>query len=717
MISPDYFSLRWSWYRPILDRGEDPANRCRIDARRLPLRVAGPDAREYIPFALQAQLAATLSQSLALLQDYAVRYLIRGEKVSAHQLPKTDADSRMMIEMLRAQYPHLPRTLLHHWCAEPRGAPALLGLWRDLWMRGWQQEQADAAPWVTAVNVLLLRLMREALARLPKEHAEQTAHALLCMLGGLYQWSLMGFLKQHADGAVEVIRIVAYESMVLPATPIVFMQHQPDDVLISDDRQVTMAYGLEPDLVPRMREMRKRLGPKNEAGMLALLGKDKLSAHLLRRSWARLALWELSGKTGDGAWMRWVLNAKQLDQLLTAPDKLEPAVVEMLEANREHPFAAWLLHQRGGGLFRRGAGEPWLQDDRTLQAFRVFEEDVAVEIARRRAEHIWKDQGEAIAGKARGAEAEKLLEQAYRDGRIVWLTSGTEASLHSGTALPSKQACLMVDWSEYLAGMDLMRGGQASGFVEKVFFPGVIGRIAEEKKVFMDGISAGGCALRGPVAALAALGMALRRQCHAWYLESGDDSMAVPPGPVSMCLALVGEWSYAEVAQAGGTAHRFAFAPAVSQASAGLSRDGGAGRLAAYRDRTAGLRAHGHVRVEAVDAGQRVQLLYNGGLALTAAAVSALIAELRERASVREFHPQPDEAQDVLREFRLPDGSFDLYSIDRKGADTPWLLLRVGRPCLAGVDVDLYELMAPDAPAARCICEEGLKRWHGMAPS
>lgn len=718
MITPDYFSRRWSWYRPILDRGEDPANRCRIDARRLPLRVAGADAGEYIPFALQAQLATALSQSLTLLQDYAVRYLIKGEKVSAHQLPKTDADSRAMIEMLRTQYPHLPRTLLHHWCAEPRGAPALLGLWRDLWVRGWQQEQADAAPWVTAVNVLLLRLMREAMAKLPAEHAEATAHALLCMLGGLYQWSLMEFMKQHADGAVEVIRIVAYESMVLPATPMVFMQHQPDDGLLSDDRQVIMAYGLEPDLVPRMREMRKRLGPKNEAGMLALLGKDKLSAHLLKRSWARLALWDLSGSTGDGTWMRWVLSAKRLDQLLTAPDKLEPVVVEMLEANREHPFAAWLLHQRGGGgLFRRGAGEPWLQDDRTLQAFRVFEEDVAVEIARRRAERTWLDQGGAIAGKARGAEAEKLFEAAYREGRIVWLTPGTEASLHSGTALPSKQACLMVDWSEYLAGMELMRGGQASGFVEKVFFPGVIGLMGGEKKVFMDDVSAAGCALRGPASALAALAVALRQQCHAWYLEAGDEGMAVPPGPVSMCLALVGDWSYAEVAQAGGSPHRFAFAPAVAQASAGLCRDGGVGRLAASRDREAGLRAHGHVRVEGMDAGQRVQLLYNGGLALTAPALTALVAELRERFPVREYHPQPAEVQAALDGFRLPDSRFALYSIGKDGPDAPWLLLRVGRPCLAGVDVDLYELLAPDAPLALAIRENGLKRWRGMSPS
>ncbi|HXH64326.1 MAG TPA: hypothetical protein VNH42_02325 [Mariprofundaceae bacterium] len=717
MISPDYFDQRWSWYQPILGRGENPANRCHVDVRRLPLRVPGQDAREYIPFALHSQLQQTLSQSLSRLQDHAVRYIVKGEKVSAHQLPQTDAESRAMIHYLREKYPHISRNLLHHWCADEKGAPALLKMWQDMWLRGWQQEKADMAPWVPAVNVLLLRLMRESLARLPKEQMEQISHALLCILGGLYHWALMAFLKQHADGTVEVTRIATYESMVLPATPMAFMMHQPDDALLGDDRQIIMAYGLEPDLVPRMRSLRKKLGPKNEAGMLVLLSKDRLGGHLLRRSWARLALWDLAEKTGEGAWMRWVLNAKLLDQLMTSPDQLEPAFVEMLEANRQHPIAAWLLHERGGGgLFRKGGGgEPWLHDDRTLQAFRVFEEDVLVEIARRQAERLWLDQMPAIAGKARGNEADKLLEAAYKDGKIVFLLPGTEASLHSGVRLSSKQGCLMIDWSDYLAAITSLQG-DAAGFFSKDFLPGVLRRTDASGKVFTDSLSAAGCTLRGPVMPLVEIGLVLRQQMREWYLEAGGSQAEGEDGmpTVSMCLALVGEWTYAESAQAGPAARRLAFSLAVPQASAGLGRDGGTGRLAAYRDAKTGRKPHGSVRVESVDTGtgQRVQLLYNGGFALTASAVSELTSAVRERASVREHRMDREVAQSVLREFRLPEGQFDLFSIQQGAEGMPVLLLLVGRPCLSGVDVDLYELLDPNSPAALRIFEEGLPRWR-----
>jgi hypothetical protein len=717
MISPDYFAQRWSWYHPILTRGESPASRCHIDVRRLPLRVPGQDAREYIPFALHSQLQQALSQALSRLQDYAVRYMVKGEKVSAHQLPQTDAESRAMIHFLREKYPHISRSLLHHWCADEKGAPALLKLWKDLWMRGWQQEKADMAPWVPAVNVLLLRLMRESLARLPKEHMDQTSHATLCILGGLYQWALMAFLKQHAEGSVEVTRIATYESMVIPATPMAFMPHQPDDSLIGDDRQIIMAYGLEPDLVPRMRSMRKKLGPKNEAGMLVLLGKDRLGGHLLRRSWARLALWDLAEKTGDGAWMRWVLNAKHLDQLLTAPDQLDPAVVEQLEANRQHPIAAWLLHERGGGgLFRKGGGgEPWLHDDRTLHAFRVFEEDVQVEIARRRSERLWLDQMPAIAGKARGNEADKLLEVAYREGKIVFLVPGTESSLHSGAKLSSKQGCLMVDWSDYLAAMTSLQD-DVGHFIGKDFLPVMLKSISGGGKVFMDSFSAAGCVLRGPVMPLVELGLSIRQQLREWYMQvheaQAGGEIDVPA--VSMCLALVGEWAYAESAHAGQEAFRFAFSLAVPQASAGLARDGGVGRLAAYRDAKTGLKPYGGVRVESVDTGtgQKVQLLYNAGFALTAAAVSELTSAVRERATVREFRLDRDVARSVLREFRLPDGKFDLFCIQQGAEGMPVLLLMVGRPCLSGVDVDLYELLDPNSPAVLRIVEEGLPRWR-----
>jgi len=224
MISPDYFSFRWNWYRPILNRMEQPSQRCAVDVRRLPIRVSGEDAREYIPYVMHPQMARKISTSLQRLQDYAVRYVVRREKVSAHKLPNMDEKVRRMVAYLRKQNPHLSRDLLHHWCADPEGANALLQVCEVIWEQGWQQDQADAAPWVPAVNVLLLKFIRQGIARLSDEHVDQTNHVLLCVIGGLYVWALQRFLKRYLEGVVEVTRIATYESMMLPATPMAFLQ-------------------------------------------------------------------------------------------------------------------------------------------------------------------------------------------------------------------------------------------------------------------------------------------------------------------------------------------------------------------------------------------------------------------------------------------------------------------------------------------------------------
>jgi hypothetical protein len=79
---------------------------------------------------------------------------------------------------------------------------------------------------------------------------------------------------------------------------------------------------------------------------------------------------------------------------------------------------------------------------------------------------------------------------------------------------------------------------------------------------------------------------------------------------------------------------------------------------------------------------------------------------------VREFRLDRDVARSVLREFRLPDGKFDLFCIQQGAEGMPVLLLMVGRPCLSGVDVDLYELLDPNSPAVLRIVEEGLPRWR-----
>ena len=121
MISPDYFLFRWSWYRPILNRQELPADRCAVEVRRLPIRESGQDAGEYIPYAIHPEIKKAISGSLHRLQDYAIRYMVKGEKVSAHMLPAMDDRIRAMVAYLRKQNPHLSRDMLHHWCADPKG--------------------------------------------------------------------------------------------------------------------------------------------------------------------------------------------------------------------------------------------------------------------------------------------------------------------------------------------------------------------------------------------------------------------------------------------------------------------------------------------------------------------------------------------------------------------------------------------------------------------
>ncbi len=705
MISPEYFSFRWSWYRPILQRGEQPESRCRVDVRRLPLRVPGEDAREYVPYAVHSQVEKRIGQALRRLQDYAIRYMVKGEKISAHKLPVMDARARAMVSHLSADYPHLPRRLLHHWCADEAGAPALLDVWEGMWEQGWRQDQADTAPWVPAVNVLLLKLMRGAIAALPAEEEATTNHVMMCVVGGLYAWALQAFLKRWLEGVVEVTRVSSYEAMVLPATPMAFLRHQPADPLLADDPVVIKAYGLEADLIPRMRALREKVGPKNEGGILALLGKDRMGAHMLQRTWARLSLWNLAGRSGNGAWMEWVLHARKLDRLLAGQSELPAPLIEDLKTHRDLPVAAWLLARIEGGRAAKKAGEPWLRDEISLNAFRVFEEDVKVELARRAAERLWLDRKPALAAKVRGAEADKLLVKAWEEGELVLVQPDFSLSLHGGKTLSLRQACLRIEWSDYLAGMHALHGAEAERFLSGRFIEGVLAALDDDESVFVDEWSATGCMLRGGAPNLARAGLRIRGVLREWYLEVSENDEANMPA-LSMCLALVGDWSFAAARHPRLGEMKLTFALAVSQADAGVSRDCGVGRLIAYRDYKEGRKPLCGVRVERVDTGvgQSVHVLYNNGFALTAAALAELTSALSDKASIREHRMDAARARAALPEWRLPSGGLHLFVIRPRGEEErPWLLVRAGKPCLGGVDVELFELLDPDGKAAEAL--------------
>lgn len=714
MLSFGYFDYRWSWYSPIINRGEVPANRGKVDVRRLPVRIPGEDAREYIPYALHSDLAAVFSGAVQRLQDYAFRYMVKGEKVSGHQLPQMDAVSREIAIHLRKRYPHLPHSLIHHWCGDERGAPALYNAWQNMWRQSWKQDQADIAPWVPAVNVLILKLVREAISHLSDEHPATTDHVMICMVGGLYDWAVQRFLKDELSGAVEVTRISTYESMIIPATPIAFLYRQTDKSLLADDRYVISAYGLEADLVPRMRILRAKVGSKNEAGILALLARERMGEHFLRRSWARLSLWELAEQTNQAIWMQWVLDAKKLDQLLAKPEEMTDNLARTLEPNRKKfPIAEWLMKRREGVKAEK-CGAPWLQDDRVLMAFRVFEEDVKVEVERRRFEELWLDQRPILSGRGQGHEANKTLDSAYKEGKLIYFQPDADKSLHSGVTLASKQGCLRVEWSDYLAAASALHDDYGV-FLEKVFLPGVMALVVGRDKLFVDSCSASGCMLRGSVEELVTAATELRSRMRDWFKEISDTDEAFNMPAVSMCIALMGEWVFVRHENKGSEDVRIAFSLAVAQADSGVSRDCGVGRLIAYRDHHSGKKPLGGVRVERVESGsgQSVQVLYNNGIALTGLAVGELTGTMRHRASVREYRVDPKAFAEVLAEYRHAGEGMELIAIVSKGEESnPLLLVKAGKPCLAGVDIDLYELLDKDTRPARLIYTEGLSRWR-----
>jgi len=715
MLSPGYFDFRWSWYRPILNRGEAISTRCRVDVHRLPVRFVGEDGKTRIPYALHSSLLQVAQTAMRRLQEYSVRYMIDGEKISAHQLPKMNPVARMMVQHLRKRYPHLPQMLLHHWCADEKGGLALFGMWQDMWAQSWKQDQLDNAPWVASVNVLMLKLIREAIAQLPREHEAHMDHVMVSVAGGLYDWALRNFLKQHVDGGVEVTRIATYEAMTIPVTAISFLFRQPDDSLLSDDRFVIMSYGLDADIVPRMRALRAKVEAKHEAGILPLLARDKMGEHLLRRSWVRLALWELAEKTGQGVWMQWVLNAKKLDKLIARPESLPDAALKLLAVSSDHPLAAWVIARCNPKKAKAAdAAQPWLKDDRVLDAFRVFEEDVGVECARRKSEKTWLDRSKELTGKSRGAEGDKALHAAWTAGELVYFQSA-EQSLHSGSSLSSKQICMRIDWSDYLANM-AAKHTDFSKFLEGTLLPGVLAKVSQSQQVFLDEMSASGCLLRGAVEPLMMLATAIREQLKQYYLDviEGDGKGRIITA--SICMTMSGDWTVVEHKHKSLGKFRLASGVSVAQADAGVAHDAGLGQIITWRDHRAGKKALGTVRVDELDAGtgQTATVLFNQGLALTEAVVTEFVSQSSAKARVKNFYLDQQKAGVIFSKYRLLGDSFEFTAvIPHDGDEDMMLFVKVGMVNLQASPTHIYELLDPNSEAAQVIRSEILMSWLG----
>jgi len=657
-----------------------------------------------------------------------------------------------MVAYLRKQNPYLSPDLLHHWCADPKGAMALLRVYEILWEQAWRQDRMDAAPWLPAINILLLKLIRQNIAELPSEHMDKTGDVILNVLGGIYTWKLQSFLERHLEGGSDLGHVGSYALMLLPVTPMAFLQYQLDASLLGDDSRVIRIYGLEPEIVPRMRYLHAKGGAHNESEMLQLLAKDQLGARLQRRTWVRLSLWKLSVDSGCGGWMRFVQNAKRLDQLLSGNIQLDGILMKNLQANQETPVARWLLEQSTGILAKKSMGDPWLEDNITLLAFRVFEEDVRVEVARRLSEKAWRDRkqgfdststletashrpvganrssdissyggfrGGRLGSRQRG-DSEAALNKAWHDGELILVQPDITKALHSGRMLSQRQGCLKIEWSEYLAKIHALYGGNASDFMAKTFMPGVLALIGNRDDLFLDMCSASGCLLRGSMLELAETGIALRLRLRRWLVESlsrydiAIDDVHIPA--LSMCMGMAGEWTFAELTDSKYGQQRIAFSQAVCQVDAGVCRDSNVERLLHARDAKHGVKPVGRVNVRAVKMadGQVVQMLHNTGFALTASAKTELTSMLANKAEIRIFQLDKYQLQGVLDGYCLPPEGLDLLVIQRHGneGESPWLLMKAGKPSLAGINMDIFELLDDDTLASRCIIEHGLKRWQ-----
>ncbi|MDQ6976243.1 MAG: hypothetical protein Q9M22_06750 [Mariprofundaceae bacterium] len=711
MLSPDYFEYRWSWYRPIIARGDRPTDLCAIDVRRMPIRASGEDAREYLPYALENELLNIFSAAIKHLYDYTERYIIKSIRVSGHQLPTMSPLAREMVQFLRQRYPHIPQNLLHHWSAESNGGLALVETWNKMWHQSWQQDKADTAPWIAAVNILMLRLLREGISSLPHKYGGQTDHIMVCVIGGLYDWALRRFLQDNVEGTVEINRIVAYELMTIPVTPITFLNRQPNVSLLGDDRYVIMAYGLEPELIPRLRKLREKIDLKHEAGMLPLLAKDRMGEHFLKRSWVRLSLWDLAEKTGQGIWMQWVLDAKKLDQLLAKPESLPVGVLKLLQDSKGTLLADWLMMRIAGK--KPKTEKPWLADERILNAFRVFEEDVKVECARRIAERVWQDKREKMGKKKRGAESDKALITHWENAELIYFRVDTDLSLHSGASLSTKQACLRVAWSDYLVGIAFAHK-EVNVFLEKELMPKFLDLVKKNPQLFLDDISASGCSVRGLVRPLTNFCLELRALLNALFREVSTKFDKAEIHPISMCVTLIGDWNFAMYNRPGDRKYNMAVSPGVVQADAGISHDDGAGQVIAWRDHKAVRKPLGGVRVERLDvgAGQAVSMLYNTGFALTKQVVNELLTSFGNSVYIQEFSLDQEAGLPLFARFRIPTPNLDLIVFSTRAEPKDWtILLKVGRPRLASVDVDLYEWLDESSEAYAEISNHLLTNW------
>jgi len=718
----------------LLQEAGDVSELCRIQVREMPLVTAGEDASEYIPFAIHPDVAGQLGLAVRRLREHMVRYIIEGTTVSAHKLPQQDDRSRAMMQALRANQPQISGHLMHHWCADEQGVGALRGFLHDNWLKAWKSERRTSSrnlspvewqlQWLGAINTLMLGLIRQEIQRLPDEHAEMTDLVMVNVLGASFHWLIQEFADQFLAELDDAVRAAVIQRLSAPAPALAFFRRQPKGRMFADAAHMVTTYGLETELLPRMRQAYADSAGESASVVLAELTADSITDHLLKRSWVRLSLRQMGEETGQGGWSKWALDAKRLDQLLSAPEKVVAEMQTSLNAVSEHPFAVWLLgHEKKGFLGRSGQDDkPWRQDERLLQVFLLFEEDAKLEQERREAGQRWLNREAVLVGEGRGSEAGRILIEAHGKGKIVLLQKDNKAPLFVAGGAEALQGVLYIDWTEFLRSSELRCGPGMKTFLERTFQPGIEQLVKSIEDVFADSFSASGLLLRGSLPKLLLAGVALRQLMGKWFEELGAASEGTGKETpiISMCLAVHGEWAIAKQVETG-LGGRLAFSRGLAQAKSAVSRNDGLRRLLLSFDERDGKRPLGGVRVETMKMadGKRVPILSNQGFALTGSALQAL------RASTAELHMQAFQAPENaavqgLTGFRLPGGrpeGFLLHVVGGAEAETDThLLLRIGKALLGTSVEGIYEVMDPEGPGYKPLSEAST-RWLGSAES
>ena len=689
--------------------GGDVTDVCRIRMDRMPLVTAGEDAVQHIPFALHPDVAPLPAQPVRSLRDLSVRYMVEGVVVSAHKLPQPDAQLRRLMQALRKSNPLLPAHLVHHWCADAQGGVALRQLLLDNWKKAVPtggKGSGDFA-WLSAVNILLVRLLREQIGKLPDEHAEVIETVLPQVLGGAFCFLAEAFVRQQLP---ENVRAAALRCLSAPVPALAFFRRQPRGLIFADMPEMTTAYGLDAELIPRMRQTFAEMPAADAVEVLHALSADATGEHLLRRSWLRLSLKGLAEQSGQARWMKWAQDARRLNQLLSAPAEAADALGDALAAAAGHPLADWLAGVVGGAGIAGGEVAPWREDAVTVLAFRLFEQDARIETMRREQETRWLDREQAMVGDGRGSEAGRLLLEAFRKGRLALLQADAEAPLFTGRGTRTLQGCLRVEWSDFLRVAAGVSGAGMNDFLHKTFRPGIAKLLAEKQDVFVDGLDASGLLLRGEASVLLFIGAMLAEEMRRWLAEAAEgDAQSVGkaawgPNAFSMCLAAGGEWLVSgqkEGREADALKFGLAFSPAVAQAVSAVCRNEGLFRLLARQDREQGRKQIGAARIEALKMadGKDIPVLCNRGFVVTGSALRGIVADAAVRA--RRFAVEGGATAEKWRDYHWPGDKLRgvvLENSDAADDGQALALLFIGKVVLAGSVEDVFEVLAYEHP-------------------